>query len=454
MKTALLNKDYFYNLCEKFFSLRKDKEHFSISYSAESSHFLRVNQAKVRQNGLIEDGELSIHYFYEISSGDSTPLKHVSSSITLTGLSYLDHEELKSCLNQLRQEAESAPMDPYAVLPKSGQSSEKIKTGSLLHPENAPETLLNPVSHLDIVGIYASGPVVRAMANTSGLFHWFATETFSFDYSIFTPQQKAIKGTYAGISWDNQHYLNEIEKSKSHIALIERPSVQIERGAYRTYLEPAAVSELVQMLSWNGVSEASIQQGDSPLVQLRKGEKEFSPLFHLKEDFRGGEVPQFNSDGDLAPEVLPLIDSGKLKNTWISTRTAKEYGLQSNGATQYEGLRSPVVEAGKIDPSQKLKELDTGLYLSNLHYLNWSDLKNSRVTGMTRYACFWVEKGQIKAPIENLRFDDTLFNLFGNRLIGLTQSLSYLPEVGTYGRRSLGGMWSPGILVSEMKFTL
>ena len=32
----------------------------------------------------------------------------------------------------------------------------------------------------------------------------------------------------------------------------------------------------------------------------------------------------------------------------------------------------------------------------NLHYLNWSDNIGGRITGMTRYACFWVENGEIK----------------------------------------------------------
>ncbi len=39
------------------------------------------------------------------------------------------------------------------------------------------------------------------------------------------------------------------------------------------------------------------------------------------------------------------------------------------------------------------------------------------ITGMTRYACFWVEKGEIVAPIENLRFDDYLYRFLGEGLI-------------------------------------
>jgi predicted Zn-dependent protease len=101
-----------------------------------------------------------------------------------------------------------------------------------------------------------------------------------------------------------------------------------------------------------------------------------------------------------------------------------------------------------------LAELDTGLYLSNLHYLNWSDRPTARITGMTRYACFWVENGKIVAPIENLRFDETLYNCWGSNLIDLTDTAEFVPEVDTYGNRQLGGSWVPGMLIDDFTYTL
>jgi predicted Zn-dependent protease len=89
-----------------------------------------------------------------------------------------------------------------------------------------------------------------------------------------------------------------------------------------------------------------------------------------------------------------------------------------------------------------------------LHYLNWSDRPNGRVTGMTRYACFWVEDGAIVAPIENLRFDDSIYRCFGEQLVALTDTAVVIPEVGTYDHRSLGGMWVPGAIVDDFVYTL
>ena len=103
---------------------------------------------------------------------------------------------------------------------------------------------------------------------------------------------------------------------------------------------------------------------------------------------------------------------------------------------------------------EAIARLGTGLYLSNLHYLNWSDRPKGRITGMTRYACFWVENGELKAPIENLRWDDTLFRLFGSEMEATTDALSTFPRSSTYGMRSVGSDRSPGMLLSSMNFTL
>ena len=39
---------------------------------------------------------------------------------------------------------------------------------------------------------------------------------------------------------------------------------------------------------------------------------------------------------------------------------------------------------------------------------------------MTRFATFWVEDGKIVAPVDVLRFDDTLYRMLGENLEALT----------------------------------
>ena len=76
------------------------------------------------------------------------------------------------------------------------------------------------------------------------------------------------------------------------------------------------------------------------------------------------------------------------------------------------------------------------------------------MTGMTRFASFWVENGEIVAPIDVMRFDDSFLRLFGDGLAALSREVELLPSNDTYGQRNLGSITSPGALFSDMRFTL
>lgn len=418
-----------------------------VRLTAEHSQFIRFNQAKVRQTGLVTDGTIGLTFMRDQRTG--------SCDVPFTGDKGTDWPLLQQALETLRQEVPHLPIDPYLVLPSGDAHSHEVYVGNLLAPTEVASALLSVVQGLDFTGMYAGGWVIRAYADSTGQQHWFATETFALDYSLFTPIGQAVKGTFAGRQWDAGAYAEKLEASKHQLErLMAAPPKKVDRGQYRTYLAPAAVAELIGMLSWGAVSEGSMQRGGSALAALQRGEKQFSPQFTLTETFQRGAVPRFNELGEVAPVTLPIIEAGQLKNTLISSRTAKEYHKVANGAASGEYLRSPEVSPGTLAPSDVLSTLDTGLYLSNLHYLNWSDRPNGRITGMTRYACFWVEQGGLVAPIENLRFDESLYHCLGDRLCHLTDSQEFIPEVETYDHRKLGGMWVPGILVEDFTYTL
>lgn len=422
------------------------EEQLKLTLSGEQSHFVRFNNARVRQSGCVGDGELSLTLMQD--------QRHSYRAIPFTGDAEIDWQQAEAALTELRQEVPALPADPYLVLPEGNATSRDIQTGQLLSPETVVEAILPEVAGLDFTGIYAGGAMVRAYADSVGQKHWFATDSFSLDYSLFAADGQAVKGTFAGNHWSQESYSAKLAESKQQLERLAQPAKSIPRGQYRTYLAPTAVSDLISTLSWGGLSEAALQRGGSALGLLQRGEKQLAPAFTLVENFQRGLVPRFNEWGEIAPLELPLIVEGRLKNTLISSRTAKEYGKIANGASGGEFLRAPEVAPGTLPLSQVLSALGTGLYVSNLHYLNWSDRPTGRITGMTRYACFWVEQGEIVAPIENLRFDESLYRFLGDCLINLTEAQEFIPKVGTYNNRSLGGIWVPGILAEAFTYTL
>ena len=61
---------------------------------------------------------------------------------------------------------------------------------------------------------------------------------------------------------------------------------------------------------------------------------------------------------------------------------------------------------------------------------------------------------KIVAPIENMRFDDTIYNVFGDNLESVTSNHQLIPNIGTYDGRDLGGKYCPGILLNSFDLTL
>jgi len=151
---------------------------------------------------------------------------------------------------------------------------------------------------------------------------------------------------------------------------------------------------------------------------------------------------------------VPLIVDGALAGALVSPRTAREFDLVTNGANGSESPEALAMAGGDLAAGDALAALDTGLAIGNLWYLNFSDRPACRMTGMTRFATFWVENGRVVAPVDVLRFDDTIYRMLGDNLEALTKEREMLLEANTYGARILSSVTLPGALLSEMNFTL
>lgn len=436
----------FNKINDQLYSDLKTGEHLTLSLQGENSQFIRINNAKIRQTGLVNNTDISFDFIYDN--------RNCQGQITLTGDYETDHKRAVAELNRLRAEIVQLPKDPFVVLPENTGSTRESKKANGLGIDQAVDALLPVMAGVDLVGIWSSGRIFSGSSNSAGQKHWFETDTYSLDFSLVNQDHKMVKGTFAGSDWDQSKYEAYIKDAKQKLELMNKKPVKMKPGKYRTWFESKAVANFISMFSWQGVSEANIRQGSSAFIKMRDGDAKLSPLFSLNEDFRSGLVPQFNEIGEIAPEVLAIIEKGNLVNTMVSSRTAKEYKVKSNNACGEEYLRAPKMAIGSLSDENVLQKLGTGLFLSNLHYLNWSDNIGGRITGLTRYACFWVENGEIVEPIETMRFDDTIYNLFGGELEAIGDNVKINPEVETYEGRQYGNITCPGMLVKSFELTL
>lgn len=452
-----MNRDissYVKQLSSYIFSTCPTDTQASVYYSGEQMDYVRFNQSKVRQLTRVDQGHASLslqsdqresHFDWSLC----WDLKE-DSRIAQDFISIFQSE--KSFLDQNPE-----------VTPSTGKLTSEHSNPSKAIPELPIICDFLAKTGVDLAGLLTSGNQWRASLNCHGQSHWFDSESHFFDYSLYTVdpdhKNKALKSLYYSRDWHQYEFETHLLNTKSQLEHFKTPSIKIPPGKYRTYLAPAAVGELIGLLSWGALSYDAYKKGLSPLKKLVDQEVTLSDKFSLRENFELGLTTPFNSRGEITPTQVELIVEGRIKNFLLSTASATEYQAQSNFAESGSGgkeyLRSPELLAGQLASRDVLKALGTGLYLGHLHYCNWSDQPSARITGMTRFGCFWVEEGQIKSPIHDFRFDVSLYDIFGPEgLEALTLETEIIPHTGTYFMRALGGMSCSGALIKEFACVL
>jgi len=438
-------REVFNHVADALFNELHADESLTVEFRGEETDYVRWNQSKVRQNTSVAQKEIGLIF--------DKAGRRLKKSFSAQANKEWDLIEGLRLLQEAREEAPNLPPDPFLVSFNNNGTSEAHFEGKLLHGADLIEAIAKPSQEHDMAGLYAGGLIEIGNRNSKGQNHWFGNESFFMDYSLYNGE-RAIKACYAGFDWKQLDFEANLQQAATQLSVMNRPRKKLEPGQYRVYLAPAAVSELTTMFQWGALSTRAYKIGTSALKKLKDGERKLSAKFSLSENFHLGLTPRFNSLGELAPEKLSLIKEGQLEQLLVSSRTAKEYGLPGNHANDSESPRAMEIAPGNLQRHEILKQLGTGLYLSNLHYLNWSDLQNARITGMTRYACLWVENGEIIAPIEDMRFDVSLYDILNEGLLDVTNFQEVDPSVSTYMQRDLGGKNLPGMLIKDFSFTL
>lgn len=439
-------KDAFHGLADHVQSLAAPGEIIASSFSAEDSHFIRFNRSAVRQATAVRQARWTLTL---IRDG-----RRVDATTTLAGAGAADRAQLTALLGVLREGIADAPEDPYLLWPDAPRSTERESPGSLPQAETVIDTVTRAGQGLDLVGLYAGGPVYQGFANSLGQRNWQRVDNFNLEWCLYHDRDKAVKTSLSGDAWNADAFANRMGLAREQVTRIARPARTLEPGRYRAYLAPAAVKEVLDMLCWGGFSLKSQRTKGSPLLRLEEGTESLDSRVALSENTAEGLAPGFQSDGFVRPGRVELIRAGRPAQALVSPRSAKEYGLVTNGANAGEAPESLDLAAGDLPRTDVLRALGTGLYVGNLWYLNFSDRSACRLTGMTRFASFWVENGEIQAPVNVMRFDDTVYRILGSQLESLTRERDLLLDGGTYGGRNMASARAPGLLLREFTLTL
>ncbi len=262
------------------------------------------------------------------------------------------------------------------------------------------------------------------LLNSNGLEKESLLLSANFSISITAP----TKGWSQQITEDaNSLDTLKVAKEAVEIAKMNQNSISVEAGKYDVVLSPEAVADLISFLSYYGFNGKEFYEKTGPFSELNKQviDKRVNITDNYNHKLKKG-IP-FDFEG-VDKKVLPLIESGVLKNIPLDLKYANKLNLESTG----HGLEQPnnwgtlplnmVLSGGGSTKEKLIKSTKRGLYVNRFHYTNIINPKDTTITGMTRDGLFLIEDGKITKSVKNLRFTESILEAL-NRIDDFSEEL-------------------------------
>ena len=261
-------------------------EVYTCAFDAETSDFVRMNRGKIRQPGSVLQRYLRLHLI--------RGKRHAELCFALSGDLARDRVSVASAFSWLRDTLSDLPDDPHLSYATDVESSRSVKAAELPAAEEVIATVLDAAAGLDLVGIYAAGPVYRGFANSLGQRNWHEVTSFNLQWSLYHRADKAVKTSYGGFDWSAGAFAAKMHDARERLTLLAVPARSLEPGSYRAYLTPTAMEEIAGMLCWGGFSGRALATRQSCLFRVQDGEAAFDPSVGFTENTVDGVAPAFH----------------------------------------------------------------------------------------------------------------------------------------------------------------
>ena len=193
----------------------------------------------------------------------------------------------------------------------------------------------------------------------------------------------------------------------------QRPR-DLDPGRYAVVLEPAAVATLVSFLSYLGFGGRSLTEGRSCLSG-KAGQRVAAETVTIIDDALAPGAPGIPFDFEGTPKRrVGIIEDGVFRDGVYDRRSAKQAAKESTGhALPPPNPEGPfplnlVMEAGDASLGDLIEGVERGLLVTRFHYSNVVHPMESVITGMTRDGTWLIENGEIKHPVKNFRFTQSI----------------------------------------------
>jgi len=184
-------------------------------------------------------------------------------------------------------------------------------------------------------------------------------------------------------------------------------------GSYPVILEAQAVADL---LDSGGMSfdARNADEGRSvfslPGGATRVGTRLFDPRINILSDPWRPELSKFTAAVDGVPaQTMNMVRNGTVE----SLRYTRFWAQQKN--RQPSGPLALILESSTpgVSLDEMIKTAKRALLVARFFYIRTVDPRSASVTGLTRDGVWYVEDGEIKYPVRNFRFNQSIVLMLG-----------------------------------------
>ena len=247
-------------------------------------------------------------------------------------------------------------------------------------------------------------------ATANGNRRYFRSTRADLSVTARTPDGTG-SGYYSGDHFDLSRLdAQRIASEAVNKAVRSRNPQPIEPGNYPVILEPQAVSDLIGFLT--GAFDARTAEEGRSAFSAKDGKT------HLGEaDVQ--RAPQSLQRSAITPscrrrpatnEGVPATRLSLVKGGVIENLRYSRYWAQEKKRAPTPGPTNYILESTQAPTSmdEMIKGMKRGLLITRFWYVRLVDPRTLVLTGLTRDGLWWVENGQIKNPVRNLRFNQSV----------------------------------------------
>lgn len=300
----------------------------------------------------------------------------------------------------------------------------------------------------EIYGTFICNRTHNRIVNSNGLDKSSTSSPIYLEVkAVHNQSQITVLETFGGEDFsrfDAQDFKARLLKKIGYCA---NPVVDVEPGYYDVVLAPRCVAEYAQYLCW-GMSAQAVDQHSS-FFEGKVDSQVFPAHISIEDDPSDPDLigQDYGSNGHIY-KPLKLIDKGVFKAFLCDNYYAHKTGLPKNGNT----ASCLKVASGDKNLDDMIGSVKRGLYISSLHYMNFINMKETSLTGLTRDGTFLIEDGKITRVVNSLRFTERIERIFNN-VTALEDRAYTIPFSGNYETFDIESVKAPHALVKDFNIT-